>query len=133
MLAVGRAKVWGRFYYRAWIKSEDDSVMTGVSGEFGRALSGAMELERQVLEAPGMDGLVLRYGFFYGPGSGYANDGHYAREVRKRRFPKDPSGDASRERAYAGVRISGRSDARSSRLCADRADAELVDEGSRHR
>ena len=34
-----------------------------------------------------MDGLVLRYGFFYGPGSGYGHDGHYAREVRKRRFP----------------------------------------------
>ena len=70
-----------------WVKSEDDPVMTGVSGEFGRALAGAMDLERQVLEAPGMEGLVLRYGFFYGPGSGYGNDGHYAREVRKRRFP----------------------------------------------
>ncbi len=31
--------------------------------------------------------MVLRYGFFYGPGSSYAPDGHLAGEVRKRRLP----------------------------------------------
>ena len=35
----------------------------------------------------GLDGLVLRYGFFYGPGTSYAADGHQARQVRRRRFP----------------------------------------------
>jgi nucleoside-diphosphate-sugar epimerase len=30
---------------------------------------------------------VLRYGFFYGPGSAYDSDGYYAREVGRRRFP----------------------------------------------
>ena len=37
-----------------------------------------------------MDGLVLRYGFFYGPGTYYAPDGHTAGEVRKRRYPVGP-------------------------------------------
>ena len=28
-----------------------------------------------------IEGLVLRYGFFYGPGTSYASAGYYAREV----------------------------------------------------
>jgi nucleoside-diphosphate-sugar epimerase len=34
-----------------------------------------------------MEGLVLRYGWFYGPGTYYAPDGNVAEEVRRRRFP----------------------------------------------
>jgi nucleoside-diphosphate-sugar epimerase len=44
-------------------------------------------LERSTLETPGLEGVVLRYGFFYGPGSAYASDGAWAHDVRKRRFP----------------------------------------------
>ena len=40
-----------------------------------------------MLAAEGIDGLVLRYGQFYGPGTYYAGDGGTARQVRKRRFP----------------------------------------------
>jgi nucleoside-diphosphate-sugar epimerase len=66
------------------VKSEGDHVMKGVGGEFDTAVEATMDLERQVL---GAGGLVLRYGFFYGPGSSYASDGFQAQEVRKRRFP----------------------------------------------
>jgi nucleoside-diphosphate-sugar epimerase len=34
-----------------------------------------------------MAGLVLRYGFFYGPGTAYAKDGYWAAEARRRRLP----------------------------------------------
>jgi len=44
-------------------------------------------LERSALETPGLDGVVLRYGFFYGPRSAYASDGAWAEDVRRRRFP----------------------------------------------
>jgi nucleoside-diphosphate-sugar epimerase len=44
-------------------------------------------LERSAVETPGLEGVVLRYGFFYGPGSAYASDGAWAADVRKRRFP----------------------------------------------
>ncbi len=54
-----------------------------------------MDLERQVLERRGMEGLVLRYGFFYGPGSSYRRDGFQAEEVRKRRFPIVGGGDGT--------------------------------------
>jgi nucleoside-diphosphate-sugar epimerase len=76
-----------------WVKTEDDPVMSGVGGEFGTALDATMDLERQVLGAEGIEGLVLRYGFFYGPGTSYASDGHQAEEVRKRRFPIVGGGD----------------------------------------
>ena len=74
------------------VKSEDDPVME-MGGEYGASVAAAMDLERQVLEAEGLEGLVLRYGFFYGPGSSYAADGHQAEEVRRRRFPIVGRGD----------------------------------------
>jgi nucleoside-diphosphate-sugar epimerase len=42
------------------------------------------ELERLTVDS---GGLALRYGYFYGPGSAYAPDGHLAGLVRKRRYP----------------------------------------------
>jgi nucleoside-diphosphate-sugar epimerase len=77
-----------------WVKREDDPVMSAVPGEFGTALDATLELERQVLGAEGIDGLVLRYGFFYGPGTSFAPDGYQASEVRARRFPIVGGGDA---------------------------------------
>jgi nucleoside-diphosphate-sugar epimerase len=50
------------------------------------------ELERSTLETPGLDGLVLRYGYLYGPGTYYAPDGSTADQVRRRRFPIVGSG-----------------------------------------
>ena len=44
-------------------------------------------LERSTVETPGLDGVVLRYGFFYGPNSAYAADGAWAEDVRRRRLP----------------------------------------------
>jgi nucleoside-diphosphate-sugar epimerase len=49
------------------------------------------EMERAVLEAE-LDGLVLRYGWFYGPGTYYGEDGSMAADVRRRRFPVVGSG-----------------------------------------
>jgi len=37
---------------------------------YGETVQGVLSLERQVLEAP-LDGIVLRYGLFYGPGTGF--------------------------------------------------------------
>jgi nucleoside-diphosphate-sugar epimerase len=37
-------------------------------------LRGVMELERLVLETSGLDGVVLRYGYFYGPGTAWKSD-----------------------------------------------------------
>ena len=44
-------------------------------------------LERSTLETPGLDGVVLRYGFFYGPETQYGKGGSYWSDVIRRRFP----------------------------------------------
>lgn len=44
-------------------------------------------LERQTVEAAGMTGLVLRYGWFYGPGTNYDPEGQIPRAIRKGRMP----------------------------------------------
>jgi 2-alkyl-3-oxoalkanoate reductase len=44
-------------------------------------------LERQTLEADGMDRIVLRYGWFYGPGTNYDPEDVIPRAIRKGRMP----------------------------------------------
>ena len=51
----------------------------GAVGESARAIG---EYEQRLLRTPSMDGVVLRYGFFHGPGTWYAPDGAIAAQVR---------------------------------------------------
>ncbi|MBW4518707.1 MAG: NAD(P)-dependent oxidoreductase [Scytolyngbya sp. HA4215-MV1] len=46
-----------------------------------------IELERRLLEAPDLEGIILRYGFFYGSGTWFAPDGDVANQVRQQQFP----------------------------------------------
>ena len=45
------------------------------------------ELESRLLENSNVDGIVLRYGFFYGPRTWFAPDGDVAQQVRRQQFP----------------------------------------------
>jgi nucleoside-diphosphate-sugar epimerase len=45
------------------------------------------ELEARVLNAGEMEGVVLRYGFFYGPGTWYRPDGASADQARRQELP----------------------------------------------
>jgi nucleoside-diphosphate-sugar epimerase len=69
------------------VKDEEGALLTDVAGPFGEGVAAMQAAERQVLEAGGLEGLVLRYGFFYGPGTYYAADGTQAADVRRRRVP----------------------------------------------
>lgn len=78
------------FFYRPegdWVKGEEAPLAEPGPDRFGTALEALLELERQVLGAEGIEGLVLRYGWLYGPGTYYAGDGSTAAEVAKRRYP----------------------------------------------
>jgi 2-alkyl-3-oxoalkanoate reductase len=44
-------------------------------------------LEQQTLDAPGMSGLVLRYGWFYGPGTSYDPEGSIPQAIRAGTMP----------------------------------------------
>ena len=45
------------------------------------------ELEHHLLGNPEIEGIVLRYGFFYGPGTWFNPDGDVAQQVRQQQFP----------------------------------------------
>lgn len=78
------------FAYRndgSHVKSEDDPLLDDAPGAFGGGVKALNEMEAMVVGADGMDGLVLRYGFFYGPGTHYGGDGAIVADVRRRRLP----------------------------------------------
>jgi nucleoside-diphosphate-sugar epimerase len=49
---------------------EDDPLDLGAEGSRAITIRGIADLERLVLESPPLAGVVLRYGRFYGPGTG---------------------------------------------------------------
>ncbi len=70
------------------VRTEQDPPITGEDGTaFSAAADAIGTLERSTLETAGIEGVVLRYGFFYGPGTHYARDGGTARQVMRRRYP----------------------------------------------
>jgi nucleoside-diphosphate-sugar epimerase len=69
------------------VKGEDaglDPQPTAVSAE---TLAAIAYLERTVAEARDLDGVVLRYGLLYGPGTDFDRDGAMAAMIRSRRLP----------------------------------------------
>lgn len=70
-----------------WVKDEGARPYDDAPGHFGPAVRAMLDHEREVVESPDFEGLVLRFGQFYGPGTYYARDGHLGREVQRRRFP----------------------------------------------
>ena len=45
------------------------------------------ELEQRLLGGPDIEGIALRYGFLYGPGTWFNPDGDVAKQVRQQQFP----------------------------------------------
>jgi nucleoside-diphosphate-sugar epimerase len=70
-----------------WVKDEEAHPFEDAPGHFRSAVEAMLGHEREVVRCPDFEGLVLRYGQLYGPGTYYATDGHLGREVRRRRFP----------------------------------------------
>jgi nucleoside-diphosphate-sugar epimerase len=71
-----------------WVKDEEARTFVNAPGRFASGLAATLTSEREALEAEGMDGLVLRYGQFYGPDTYFDRDGSIAEQVRARRFPQ---------------------------------------------
>jgi nucleoside-diphosphate-sugar epimerase len=69
------------------IKDEEARPFTDAPGGFRTGIEAILTAERDALEATGFDALVLRYGWFYGPGTYYAPGGSQYEDVRRRRFP----------------------------------------------
>jgi nucleoside-diphosphate-sugar epimerase len=69
------------------VKTEDDPLDPAPPRSMRRTLAAIEHLERAVVGAYGIEGLALRYGNLYGPGTGTALDGPIAEMVRSRRLP----------------------------------------------
>jgi nucleoside-diphosphate-sugar epimerase len=63
---------------------EDDPLLSDAPRSFARTARAVATLERTVIDA---SGVVLRYGYFYGPGSAIAADGSMVEDLRRRRMP----------------------------------------------
>jgi 2-alkyl-3-oxoalkanoate reductase len=69
------------------IKTEEDPFDPDPSAALRRPLQAVRYLERVVLNTEGVQGTVLRYGGFYGPGTSLGEGGAYLVAVRRRQFP----------------------------------------------
>jgi nucleoside-diphosphate-sugar epimerase len=98
LLAAGRAIGVRRFVaqsFAGWpaartggpVKTEEDPLDPSPAESMRETLAAIAYLEDAVVGARWTDGVVLRYGGFYGPGTSMAPDGDHARMIRKRMFP----------------------------------------------
>lgn len=53
------------------VRVESDALDSGAEGVRALTVSGIMALEDATTKTPGIDGVVLRYGYLYGPGTWY--------------------------------------------------------------
>lgn len=69
------------------LKSEDDPFDPSPPKKQVRSLAAIRHLEKAVLEDSGLEGVVLRYGNFYGPATDFSEDGEIVRQLRRRQLP----------------------------------------------
>jgi nucleoside-diphosphate-sugar epimerase len=98
LLSAGQAVGVRRFVaqsYGGWpymrtgrpVKTEEDPLDPAPAREMRETLAAIRHLEEAVLGARWTEGIVLRYGAFYGPGTSGAPGGEQFELVRKRKFP----------------------------------------------
>jgi nucleoside-diphosphate-sugar epimerase len=85
-VGVGRYIMQSRGFYldapEGQLADETAKLRYDAPGEIGKSARATGEYEEQVLSTPSLDGVVLRYGFFCGPGTWYRPDGAIADQVR---------------------------------------------------
>jgi nucleoside-diphosphate-sugar epimerase len=69
------------------VKTEEDPLDPNPPASFPRTLAAIQYLEDTMRRTVDLQALALRYGIFYGPGTGIAKDGSIVELVRKRRMP----------------------------------------------
>lgn len=98
LLAAARAAGAKRFIaqsYAGWpnertgsrVKDENDPLDPAPTAASARTVEAIRHLEEVVTGAPDLDGLALRYGSLYGPGTGLGTGGNLLAMVAKRKFP----------------------------------------------
>jgi 2-alkyl-3-oxoalkanoate reductase len=83
------AQSYGNWYERTGSRAgtEEDPLDPHPPAKQRRSREAIRRLEEAVVGAEEIEGIALRYGSFYGPGTGISEDGEIAALVRKRRLP----------------------------------------------
>ena len=69
------------------VKTEEDPFGPGPAKEMRETVAAILHVEESVLAAKWTEGIVLRYGGFYGPATSLGPDGEQTAAVRQRKFP----------------------------------------------
>jgi nucleoside-diphosphate-sugar epimerase len=79
------------------LRTEEDPFEPSPPGEMRSTVDALRHLEAAVLGAQDLEGIVLRYGGFYGPGTSLGDGGTMVEAVRKRQLPivGDGAGESS--------------------------------------
>jgi nucleoside-diphosphate-sugar epimerase len=98
LLEAARAAGARRFVaqsFAAWVyartggpvKTETDPIETDPPASVRETLAAILHVERALAEATDIEGMALRYGGFYGPGTSLGEGGSLIEMLRTRRFP----------------------------------------------
>ncbi|MFL5826728.1 MAG: NAD-dependent epimerase/dehydratase family protein, partial [Thermoleophilaceae bacterium] len=68
------------------LKTEEDELFLEAPPPSGEVVGAVADLERTVTGDERVEGVVLRYGYFYGPDTAYSSDGSMAALARRRRL-----------------------------------------------
>ena len=91
--AVGVKRFVAQSFFAAYertgslVKTEEDPFGPGPAKEMRETVAAIRHVEDAVLAATWTEGIVLRYGGFYGPGTSLGPDGEQTEAVRQRKFP----------------------------------------------
>ena len=91
---VAQSNIAGYARTGAAVKREEDPYDPSPTPDMRANLSAIRHLEEAVLDAEWTEGIVLRYGWFYGPGTSMAPGEESFEMVRKRKFPVVGNGGA---------------------------------------
>ena len=74
------------------LATEADSLALSASPAVSANVQTYLQIEQRVLNDPDLEGVALRYGFFYGPGTWFTAGGDVANQVQERKYPIAGSG-----------------------------------------
>ncbi|MGI8632218.1 MAG: NAD-dependent epimerase/dehydratase family protein [Solirubrobacterales bacterium] len=75
------------------LATEDEPLYADGPSPLDATVRSLEVMESEVLGVQELGGVVLRYGFFYGPGSWYGKGGSAVHDLRRRRLPKVGAGE----------------------------------------
>ena len=98
-LAVGATKFvaqsfggWPYAKEGSLVKDEEAPLDPSPPATAAQTMAAIRHLEGMVVDAQGLEGIALRYGGFYGPGTSLFEGGEHVKGIRKRQFPIVGSG-----------------------------------------